>query len=762
MRTVSNWLSRAVDGGSLAALRFAVGLCLLLECVTLLAPRDGTNFLAEFYTGPKVHWLFPYPGLEWVRPLAAGEMQWLVLGMGLAGLCLAAGFLSRLAAAVGCLLWTYVFLLDATHYNNHYYLLAILLFWSIWMPSDRQWSVRAGIRALRGKPRLSPWVPFWCVFLLQAQLVIVYFYGGISKLSPEWLWDAEPIYSWLQEPRTVQAFADFASELGLPENHWFQSKGWALLLSYGGLLFDLSIGWLLWMRRTRLLGTVLALGFHAINHFFLFENIGWFPLLGVLTLPIFWEPDWPQRFMAWLRRPRWRAPDWKWFWGGLVVIPGIGALLGWQAKPSTAREGQPARIPLRFWTPAVVMLWIAVQVLLPWRHALIEGPVNWTAEGERFSWRMKTGQKHVGPIRFRVEDAAILPAAKEGDAASIDDVRWEAWPLARVVLTDVDADRVDWRALPELVTVLQPFVGEQVFYNPFGYGADQPLDEAAAQNRAKFLWKQAFGREPRLRGTVPIRALIESAQSRWEKESVAWQALNEIGWLAVMLSREGWQKEPDSPDDAITELSTTPDEARGHRSALVGQLHQRLVDLLSVPGGQELVRQIARGAPPLALYGAPAVRGGTFIAIDDPEIMTTGSGGLATVERAKWQAHWAGADQILADVGRMTSWEWYALPAMMVIKKESGAAELLWNSDADLTEIQSRVMRGRPPMVQQYVQRIAGYWERVFGRRPAVYVTNPVALVPHPLQLAIDPQVDLVEAPLAGWGHNVWIMPLQP
>src|SRR6266436_3467508 len=76
----------------------------------------------------------------------------------------------------------------------------------------------------------------------------------------------------------------------------------AYFINYAGALFDLSVGFLLLFRRTRLVAMILLVLFHATNHFIIFDDIGWFPLVGITTAFIFLQPDWPERFWN-----RWRV-----------------------------------------------------------------------------------------------------------------------------------------------------------------------------------------------------------------------------------------------------------------------------------------------------------------------------------------------------------------------------------------------------------------------------------------------------------------------
>src|SRR5262249_25424593 len=255
-------------------------------------------------------------------------------------------------------------------------------------------------------------VPFWTLFLLRGQLLITYFYAGIAKLNADWLLDAQPVRYFLSQARWVGDYGKFfnAGQLAFLK-HILQSSKLAYFLSYAGALFDLSVGFLLLFRRTRILGFVLILIFHGTNHFLLFNDIEWFPLVGVLTALIFLDPDWPQRLWNWLKRPRLTRPDWGWFIGGAVRFAVVGAALGWKLKPSsdpashlspqsgsedsqrqrgkTKSETRTAKVTSAFgFRPSdvrnlsaiFVVGWLTCQALMPLRQYFIAGDARFTWE----------------------------------------------------------------------------------------------------------------------------------------------------------------------------------------------------------------------------------------------------------------------------------------------------------------------------------------------------------------------------------------------
>jgi hypothetical protein len=147
--------------------------------------------------------------------------------------------------------------------------------------------------------------------------------------------------------------------------HWF-----AMVLAYAGMLYDLSVGFLLLFRKTRWLGLLWSAGFHFSNiHLF---QIGIFPWLAMGATLIFLEPDWPRKVHSFLRR-----------------------LLGNEAreKRSPAMPTSVRASSLGAVTTTFVVAWLALQALVPLRHWVYPGNVNWTEEGHILSWRMKLREK---------------------------------------------------------------------------------------------------------------------------------------------------------------------------------------------------------------------------------------------------------------------------------------------------------------------------------------------------------------------------------
>ncbi len=731
-------LVRPVDGGSLAAFRIVLGLVLALEAYSLLRPRVVTNWVRMFYTGPDVHWNVPFPGFAWLRPLPDPFMTLVCVLLGLAGLMVALGAVYRLSATVMFCTWTYIFLIDAVQYNNHYYLMVLLAFLMIWMPAERCFSIdrrraksTAGSRpSWWGLPTLrtpalatnesdycSGDVPFWCVFLLRAQWTIVYFYAGLAKVNPEWLVAGEPIGTALasaQLPSWLEVVFGTGAVAAL--SAWLQSRAVVMSAAYASMLFDLLAAPLLLWRRTRILGALLAVLFHGANHFLLFEDIGWFPLLALGGTTIFFEPDWPRRLARlWSGRPRPSA----------------------LAAPATSMDGRRT-------VAVLVLTWLTIQCVVPLRHFFIAGDASWTGEADRFSWRMKVTSLRTGPLRIRLEDPELIHLDDE-DRLQVNDRLWDA---PRVVYRDIDARTLDWSRLGEIVVVLQPLWGERIVFNPLSGRAGDPLSPAAARERIRELWRSAYGREPHVYDALPLIDVLETLDHQLDEHVVAQNVRQLLS--ASRAAAEKFASRAISQDEFDRAYVTL---YRSLLSLFRDRRHE---------GGKfgRYVRVLLSRVQPFSLEGArqPASQ---FLAIEDPRLVSVGEGKLSTVNRQAVGQAWDGAELVYVDFECLTPIEWQALPRELLCHDRQGSAGVLWNQHVDLQSFVRDRVGKRPYLLYAYAQRAADAWEAEHGRHPQVFMRAYAGLNLHPQQLLLDPHVDLAAAGMKYFSHNAWILPLK-
>jgi hypothetical protein len=289
-------------------------------------------------------------------------MSILMLSIAFAGLMGALGWKYKAASWYFAFGFTYIFLLEKATYLNHSYLFCWIAFLMPFIPADRSFSIR-----VRGNPddQLTH-IPFWPLFLMRFLMGVVYFYGGIAKINPDWM-RAVPLKEWM----SIRAEKAFIGPI--IEQDWVP---W--LMAYGGLFLDLFAAFLLINKRTRPWIFGFILGFHFVNS--LIFNIGIFPTLSITLSALFFPPDFPGRVWNWARR-KWR-PFLK---RTLAYIPKDGlrkSMNIWQALTRYR--------PIILYSIALLML---IHLLLPFRHHLYPGHVAFTEEGHRYSWRMMLRQK---------------------------------------------------------------------------------------------------------------------------------------------------------------------------------------------------------------------------------------------------------------------------------------------------------------------------------------------------------------------------------
>ncbi|MCA9893294.1 MAG: HTTM domain-containing protein [Anaerolineae bacterium] len=340
----NTWL-QPIPIGALVFARIAFGLIMLWEVERYFTYER----VARYYIDPIFH--FHYTGFHWLQPLPGDGMVAVFLLLGMLSLAIALGAFYRLSIAAFWVLFTYVFLLDAAQYLNHFYLVSLLSFLMIWVPANRAFSVDVWL----GIAEKKMLVPAWTLYILRLQMGMVYFFGGIAKMNPDWL-SGEPLRTWLG------ARTDFPL-IG----HLF-TEDWApYVFSYGGLLLDLLIAPLLLWRRTRLSALLLVIGFHVTNSQLF--NIGIFPWMSIALTLLFLPPEWFS-----IRKVHHEQT--------LIVFN-----IGRQQK-------------LLF---VILGGFSLMQVLLPLRHFFMPGYASWTEEGHNLAWHMRLRDKE-GDIRFFASD----------------------------------------------------------------------------------------------------------------------------------------------------------------------------------------------------------------------------------------------------------------------------------------------------------------------------------------------------------------------
>lgn len=320
---------------------------------------------------------FSFIGFEWLQPLPGNGMYYWFAGMALLALLIMTGILYRLAMPAFAVMWTAVYLMQKSDYNNHYYLLLLLCWLMCFMPAAARFSLGRNTPAVTVCPR-------WVYWLLWAQMLIIYFYAALNKFDPDWL--SGRFVSLQFKSLSTHRFVG-----PIYANRFFQ-----LFICYAGLLFDAFIIPLLLWKRTRTYAFAVYVCFHLFNSYTFY--IGVFPYLSLAMALFFFSPEKLDQLVL----QRFRQPEFT----SVLKLPAV---------------------PKQRLLTAALLIYLAFQLLLPLRYLLYPGPVFWTEEGYRMSWKMMARIK-TGRIFYKVYDPGsgqkwvINPA----DSFSPGHVKWMA------------------------------------------------------------------------------------------------------------------------------------------------------------------------------------------------------------------------------------------------------------------------------------------------------------------------------------------------
>lgn len=355
-----DWLNGFTSNAPLITFRIIFGLLMLYSTLRFWS----LGWIEDHYLNTQVS--FKYFGFAWVEVLPPAGMYALHVAMIAGALGIALGLFYRFSATLFFLSFTYTELIDLTYYLNHYYFVSLTSFLLIWVPAHRRFSVDVWLW-----PKLfRTEVPRWAILIFQVQLSIVYIYAGLAKINYDWLIRALPLRIWVPANDTLPLIG--------PIFTWDITP---YLFSWIGMLYDTTIVFWLWWRKTRPLAYLTVIIFHTLTG--LMFQIGVFPLVMIGATWIFFSPTFHEQCLGRLERA---------FSGSPV--------------PSVRAHTYSFLRKQRAWALGLMLsLFFAFQLLFPWRYLLYPGNVFWTEEGYRFSWRVMLMEK-AGTTTFYVTDQA--------------------------------------------------------------------------------------------------------------------------------------------------------------------------------------------------------------------------------------------------------------------------------------------------------------------------------------------------------------------
>lgn len=321
------------------------------------------GWIEEFYIEPDFH--FSYYGFEWIKPI--GEFTYLIFVVCfISSLFVMIGLKYKTSIILFFLSFTYIELMDKTTYLNHYYFISILSFLLIFIPANATFSVDNIINQKKFTN-----IPRWSVDVLKLLITIVYLYAGIAKINSDWLIEAMPLKIWLQSKYDLPLIGG-----SLLQMEWVHYA-----MSWGGMLYDLSIPFLLMINKTRIIAFILVLFFHVFT--LILFPIGMFPHIMIFSSMIFFSSNFHEKIIYQIRQ----------------VITKVSKKV--KPKKIEIETSDLYVIYKQNLTLFVVTSFFIIQILLPFRYQLYPGELFWHEQGYRFSWRVMLIEK-IGYTNFKI------------------------------------------------------------------------------------------------------------------------------------------------------------------------------------------------------------------------------------------------------------------------------------------------------------------------------------------------------------------------
>tara|TARA_R110000868_G_scaffold1647_1_gene13238 strand:+ start:7973 stop:9292 length:1320 start_codon:yes stop_codon:yes gene_type:complete len=376
---LDRFLFKQIDNSPLLIFRIFFGILVSLECYGAII----TGWVKRNLVDPQ--FTFTFIGFEWLQPLPGLGMYFYFIVMGTLGICIALGYKYRYSIIAFALLWTGVYLMQKTAYNNHYYLLILIAAIMAFLPANKDYSLDARSNPALRSNKMYAYVK-WIIVL---QLLIVYTYASLAKLYGDWL-DFSIIQLLFKNKINYPVIGGLLQE---PMLH--------SIVGISGILFDLLIVPALLWKPTRKWAFVASIFFHLFNS--IVFQIGIFPYLAMAFSVFFFEPEVIRKIFF---------KNKELYQGDEVIVPKNRKLI-----------------------LGILGSYFLIQLVLPIRHYFINDDVLWTEEGHRMSWRMmlrsRTGITSFKVVNSRTQNSFLvnlddyLTKAQKNKISCYPDFMWQ-------------------------------------------------------------------------------------------------------------------------------------------------------------------------------------------------------------------------------------------------------------------------------------------------------------------------------------------------
>ena len=335
----------------LATFRIFFGLMMLFSLIRFWS----NGWIKTLYIDPNFH--FKYFGFNWVSDW--GQYTYLLFIIcGLSTILITLGMFYRFGMAIFFLSFTYIELIDKTTYLNHYYFISVLALLLLFIPANATFSIDSKIfKKIKAK------VYNYHILSIKGLIFIIYFCAGLAKINSDWLLNAQPLSIWLPSKYDLPILGGF-----------FFEQSWVhYLMSWGGMLYDISIPFFLIQKKTRWPAFVLVIIFHFLTA--VLFPIGMFPYIMIVSCLIFFSNEFHEKILLFFKTDL-------------------------NFKQNTQSNFQ---FFSKFEFLAISLL-LLFQIIFPFRHYVYPGELFWHEQGYRFSWRVMLMEKK-GYTQFKIVDS---------------------------------------------------------------------------------------------------------------------------------------------------------------------------------------------------------------------------------------------------------------------------------------------------------------------------------------------------------------------
>ncbi|WP_158975377.1 HTTM domain-containing protein [Cellulophaga sp. L1A9] len=344
---MNSFFLKKIDNINLILFRIFFGILISLECYGAIL----TGWVKSNLVTPKFN--FSFIGFEWLTTLTGPWMYAYFILMGTLGILISIGYKYTYSMLAFALMWSGVYLMQKTSYNNHYYLLMLISSIMVFFPANKDYSIDAKLNPEIRSNKMHAYFKY----IIILQLFIVYTYAAVAKVYADWL-NFEFIQVLMRGKANYFLIGDL---LQIPWIHQF--------IAIFGILFDLLIVPALLWKPSRKFAFIFAVFFHIFNS--IIFQIGIFPYLALAFTVFFFDPK---------------------------KIRSIFFKNTLDYKPANMATPKFKTLILGVW-----IVYFIFQIGLPLRHHFFEDDVLWTEEGHRLSWRMML-RRRSGIVHFNSID----------------------------------------------------------------------------------------------------------------------------------------------------------------------------------------------------------------------------------------------------------------------------------------------------------------------------------------------------------------------